>query len=92
MGHKPTLVFSVQAPFTVVRQWDQICRQQLKNKSSPGRYREADHMETISNQITLTSLQGPGLGSYEVIFGYDLYKTQEGIDGGRIIDPRYLSF
>ena len=46
----------------------------------------------LAYDFTLTSLQGPGLGSYEVIFGYDLYKTQEGIDGGRIIDPRYLSF
>ncbi|MDC0230844.1 type IX secretion system membrane protein PorP/SprF [Aureispira] len=46
----------------------------------------------LSYDYTLTKIQGPGLGSYEVILGYDLFKTKEDIDGGRVIDPRYLSF
>ncbi len=46
----------------------------------------------LAYDYTLTRLQGPGLGSYEVMFGYDLYKTMEDEDGGKIIDPRYLSF
>jgi len=46
----------------------------------------------LAYDYTLTSLQGPGLGSYEVMFGYDLYKTKDIADGGKIIDPRYLSF
>ena len=40
----------------------------------------------------LTSLQGPGYGSYEVMLGYDLNKSKEPEDGGNIIDPRYLTF
>jgi hypothetical protein len=35
---------------------------------------------------------GPGIGSYEVMLGYDLFKTKEVGDGGRIVDPRYLNF
>ncbi len=46
----------------------------------------------LAYDYTLTKIQGPGLGSYEVILGYDLYKTLEDADGGRIIDPRYLNF
>jgi hypothetical protein len=46
----------------------------------------------LAYDYTLTSLQGPGMGSYEVMLGYDLYKTLEDADGGRIIDPRYLNF
>ena len=40
----------------------------------------------------LTSLQKPGMGSYEVMLGYDLYKSKEVEDGGKVVDPRYLSF
>ena len=46
----------------------------------------------LAYDYTLTNLQGPGMGSYEVMLGYDLYKTLEDEDGGRIIDPRYLNF
>lgn len=40
----------------------------------------------------LTNIAGPGIGSYEVMLGYDLYKTKYLEDGGRVIDPRYLNF
>lgn len=40
----------------------------------------------------LTNMVGPGIGSYEVMLGYDLFKTKYTEDGGRIIDPRYLNF
>lgn len=41
---------------------------------------------------SLTNIQGPGLGSYEVMLGYDLDKTKNIEDGGKVIDPRYLNF
>lgn len=40
----------------------------------------------------LTSLQQAGIGSYEIMVGYDLNKSIDDEDGGSIIDPRYLSF
>lgn len=40
----------------------------------------------------LTNIQGPGIGSYEVMLGYDLYKTKYLEDGGKVVDPRYLNF
>jgi len=46
----------------------------------------------LSFDYTLTKIQGPGLGSYEVMLGYDLYKTKEDSDGGKIVNPRYLTF
>lgn len=46
----------------------------------------------LSYDYTLNALQSPGMGSYEVMLGYDFYKTKENEDGGRIIDPRYLHF
>ena len=46
----------------------------------------------LAYDYTLTKMQGPGLGSYEVMLGYDLYRTLESNDGGRIVNPRYLSF
>lgn len=46
----------------------------------------------LAYDYTLTKLQGPGMGSYEVMLGYDLYKTKELEDGGKVVNPRYLSF
>ncbi len=46
----------------------------------------------LSYDFTLTSLQGPGLGSYEVMLGYDLHRNATDMDGGNVIDPRYLTF
>jgi type IX secretion system PorP/SprF family membrane protein len=40
----------------------------------------------------LTSLQGPSVGSYEVMLGYDLNKSTNIEDGGNVVDPRYLNF
>lgn len=46
----------------------------------------------LAYDYPLNSMLGPGIGSYEVMLGYDLYKTKELEDGGRVVDPRYLSF
>lgn len=39
----------------------------------------------------LTSLQGPSVGSYEVMLGYDLNRAMPG-EGENVVDPRYLNF
>lgn len=46
----------------------------------------------LAYDYPLTNIAGPGIGSYEVMLGYDLYKTKYLEDGGKVIDPRYLNF
>ncbi|MFK7796071.1 MAG: type IX secretion system membrane protein PorP/SprF [Aureispira sp.] len=46
----------------------------------------------LAYDLPLNDMLGPGIGSYEVMLGYDLYKTKYLRDGGDVINPRYLTF
>ncbi len=46
----------------------------------------------LGYDLPLNDMLGTGIGSYEVMLGYDLYKTKYLEDGGRVINPRYLTF
>lgn len=46
----------------------------------------------VAYDYPLNDMRGAGIGSYEVMLGYDLFKTKEIEDGGKIVDPRYLNF